>query len=34
MAEAGDAAAVELRRRAASLTALADTCERLEATNG
>jgi len=34
MAEAGDAAAVELRRRSASLTALAETCERLEAKNG
>ena len=34
LAEAGAAAAVELRRRAASLTALAETCERLEATNG
>jgi hypothetical protein len=34
LADAGAAAAVELRRRAASLTALAETCERLEATNG
>ncbi len=34
LAAAGAAAAVELRRRAASLTALAETCERLEATNG
>jgi hypothetical protein len=34
LAEAGAAAAVELRRRAASLTVLAETCERLEATDG
>ena len=34
MAEAGDAAALELLRRAASLTKLAETCGRSAVTNG